>query len=408
MKNFFTTDDYTVLDLSGQELNNKFFRFSGSYLSLVEDSTSEVVVALGSGGSGPPKEITIFPGGYLELTDKSRPFSGFYVTTTALPVLKILVSNGGVDLHASPSRIAQVGVVERVLNPVGTGFAPPVRPGDLTTSAGEPIEGRYANAYSSSHADGTADWSDLPGAGTIIQRASGPAGNNEGSGTIVGPFTYDIALAGEDSETGAWLYPAAPGDIVYVLAMSVRLGFWFLWNTDQPEPNAILPWQYFQAGIAPIGVGLRLRNALGVTLFNAWETDRDSSAYPVGTTTNVGSGGLGPLSQLGLVGARGGRHAEASADRKGWEAYIADNADAYTSLCFHVRNQPIILTDAGMNLRLELPVPCMSVAIADETPNEIVFRSSLVSSPAAGRASMSKPPVTVHFAGVLLKKGEDF
>ena len=248
--NLFTTDDYSVIDISGKAYNSQFFSFQGSFLQYLTGSQGSITVALGSGGSGPPKEIILSPGGKVELQDKSRPFSGFFLTCAANDNAKILVANSGVEITPSPGRITQIGEVERITEPISlttpvgnAGLVIPIDPASLTNGDGEFVAGRAIALQIEKTPGDTVNFVNLIAHNTRTQLTTfAPPG----------PIAYTVPL-GTAGQTADKLYPCVAGDILFISRLTVMITPWqtFSGNGNSRQFN-------FNADMTPTGSAARI------------------------------------------------------------------------------------------------------------------------------------------------------
>ena len=211
LENRFSSDDYQILDFSGRELAGQWVPIAGTYLQLLPESTDPIIISLGSGGSGPPKQMQLLPGGHLELRDMNRPFSGFYVHLQSDPdfgVSRVLVANTGIQLQPAPASIdsiTTVGTVGRI------GKMPADVPIDLRNFliGGAFIDGKSFRGNNQWHSNQSSNadritWVNLPADNA---RATDPIHNIE----------LRITLPFEGMR---------PGDYIYLRDLSVLFGPW--------------------------------------------------------------------------------------------------------------------------------------------------------------------------------------
>lgn len=370
LENRFSTDDYSIIDLSGQTLKDKWFPRPGTFIQYLVESTGTVDIALGSGGSGPPKQITLYPGDHIQLADKDRPFSGVYISCNNPALGRLLIASSGVQITPHPGRITGIGEVGRIQDTQnfprsgGEGMILPIRPESLTDNTGAPVAGRYAAGELSSRAFDTGNWLSLPAHGAASTDSNGaPA-----------PLWYRPQLARVARGVPPF-YPAAAGDILFFFSLSVKLGFWMEWGDTTISPSG-------QKAVYPIGAGASLSSLGGDRVFAAWDSDRDYAARLLlrsgGNTSRNDTGLLLPYNSVA--------------------SYAAARADEFTSIVLAAHDVPVLLKDAGLYLNIRIPW-------YQNNPGK--FRRNSAKGVLSGR-NVSKPAVSVSYSAVLLKKGVDF
>lgn len=353
----FSTDDYSILDISGKEYQAEFFSFPGTFLQYLSDSVGEITVALGSGGHGPPKEIRLTPGGSVELQDKARPFSGFYLTCEKQASAKVLVANSGIEVKPSPGRITQIGEVRRITEPVsltspigGAGLVLPIDPASLTDSNGNLVSGRAIKRVIKTKPGEFGNWTGVPAHGAVL-------GDTAPLEWLVQDLTQATAKTNR-------LYPCASGDIIHFISFEVLLTPWYAYTTTgggtDPGNNRY-----------PLGIYLYLTDAVGNDIGPI------SIPHQGGATTSL----------LNYPSAPATRSAGLTLDPSG-HAVAQLGASGISVLAL----SPIV------DLRIKVPVPNR----AGTDPNFI--RNSANTS----RVGLMKPGIAVEFLAVLLKKGIDF
>lgn len=363
---FFTTDDYTVLDVSGKAYSDEFFSFPGTFLQYLSDSSGSITVALGSGGSGPPKEITLSPGGKIELTDKSKPFSGFFLTCNANSPAKILVANSGIEVTPSPGRITQIGEVGRIINPIAldrpvgnAGLVLPVDVASLTDDDGNLRAGRMIRIENTRLPKDTVGWENVPVNDQVLDATRMPLN----SMSFVVPLSAAV-------ETASRLFPAKAGDVIFLKHAAMLSGPWYYNPSGGSTPTSrVLP---------PVGL------AAGVRIGNS--------------DTKIG---LAEMQNLGLPdqSSRSGAQ-NAGPPNFGTFARIVGNANGENNACAlaTVRNHIITLTAAVASLVFSFPFPNFS------SGNMKFKRGTNLGS----GAWVVKPGITYSVEAILLKKGIDF
>ena len=383
--NLFTTDDYSIIDLSGRTLKNQWFPFPGSYVQYLAESTGSIFVAFGSGGAGPPKQIRMNPGDRVTLKDK--PFSGLYITCENPTSAKILVSSSGIEVDPNPASITSIGEIETVKNPVKVdgplgsgkmGFSVSAR--TLTTDAGDPKPGRYIHKnVSRSPYDGT-NWSNLPGNGTQITEATI---NAMGLPRIEIPYS-DTA----DPPAAHRIGPIEKGDIVYIASLAIVISEWTRAKYEGGGYEGDGTTSFDFVGFAPLGAYCTVGGAvMGIHTRPAYEI---SGLLTPGTQADVDT-----PARMYAVPDSEADHRNMSARRR-----------PYLFVTFTDRS--FIVTDTADTLNLYFPVPHYDILKQGMQTNPAANLYYRTDGDRAHEYVLMKPAVDITLDCVLLKKGVDF
>lgn len=386
-KQFFTTDDYAIIDISEKAYDNQFFSFPGTFIQYTSESSGEINIALGSGGAGPPKDITLYPGGKVELKDKGRPFSGFFLTCLALPSAKILVANSGVEITPSPARITQIGEVGRIQQPVhiagaiGAGLQSPVEPGSLTNADGSLVAGKIIKLAGGSVPRDFSNWGNLPADKYRIDNNRKRLGD---AGTPL--FTLNISVAARQAGK---LYPAVAGDIIYILEAGFLVSEW----QGPYKANSGSFWDLASQDVPafPAGASVSIEDA-GTRYFpsTVFEATQGPGFEPTG-----GSSAPDHLAVPFELGTRAQAYAVSGYERP--------------ALKISMLNLAHICKGSAVSLGLRLPFLEKFFAVGGNgLPTQNYFRRADSNHGSSTNADWFKPAISYWVNAVLLKKGQDF